>query len=264
LNARNEEQEAEIIARAGQLGAVTISTNMAGRGTDIRLGEGVAELGGLYVIGTNRHESRRIDNQLRGRAGRQGDPGTSRFFISMEDDLIIKYATDDTGAPLDSERIQRVVEGQNLDIRQFLQKYEHVIEGQRQEIQRRRQAMLSGEIPCASDLERLVSLTTIDDLWSEYLAAISELREGTQWVSWTGFDPLHEYLTAADRLFKELEARIAEETAKRVTEAQVSGIDPSQRGATWTYLTTDRPFGNFTERFWRGLKREVKKRRFWE
>jgi preprotein translocase subunit SecA len=264
LNARNEEQEAEIIARAGQLGAVTISTNMAGRGTDIRLGEGVAELGGLYVIGTNRHESRRIDNQLRGRAGRQGDPGTSRFFISMEDDLIIKYATDDTGAPLDSERIQRVVEGQNLDIRQFLQKYEHVIEGQRQEIQRRRQAMLSGEIPCASDLERLVSLTTIDDLWSEYLAAISELREGTQWVSWTGFDPLHEYLTSADRLFKELEARIAEETAKRVTEAQVSGIDPSQRGATWTYLTTDRPFGNFTERFWRGLKREVKKRRFWE
>jgi preprotein translocase subunit SecA len=264
LNARNEEQEAEIIARAGQLGAVTISTNMAGRGTDIRLGEGVAELGGLYVIGTNRHESRRIDNQLRGRAGRQGDPGTSRFFISMEDDLIIKYATDDTGAPLDSESIQRVVEGQNLDIRQFLQKYEHVIEGQRQEIQRRRQAMLSGEIPCASDLERLVSLTTIDDLWSEYLAAISELREGTQWVSWTGFDPLHEYLTAADRLFKELEARIAEETAKRVTEAQVSGIDPSQRGATWTYLTTDRPFGNFTERFLRGLKRKLKKRRFWE
>ena len=265
LNARNEEQEAGIIARAGQLGAVTISTNMAGRGTDIRLGGGVAELGGLYVIGTNRHESRRIDNQLRGRAGRQGDPGSSRFFISMEDDLIIKYAADDTGgAPLGPERIQRVVEGQNLDIRRFLQKYERVIEGQRQEIQRRRQAILSGEIPCASELERLVSLTTIDDLWSEYLAAIAELREGTQWVSWTGLDPLHEYLMAADRLFKELEARIAEETAKRVTEAQVSGIDPSQRGATWTYLTTDRPFGNFTERFWRGLKRKLKKRTFWE
>lgn len=216
LNARNEEQEAGIIARAGQLGAVTISTNMAGRGTDIRLGGGVAELGGLYVIGTNRHESRRIDNQLRGRAGRQGDPGSSRFFISMEDDLIIKYAANDTGgAPLGPERIQRVVEGQNLDIRRFLQKYEHVIEGQRQKIQRRRQAILSGEIPCASELERLVSLTTIDDLWSEYLAAIAELREGTQWVSWTGLDPLHEYLMAADRLFKELEATIAEETARR-------------------------------------------------
>jgi preprotein translocase subunit SecA len=180
LNARNEEQEAEIIARAGQLSAVTISTNMAGRGTDIRLGGGVADLGGLYVIGTNRHESRRIDNQLRGRAGRQGDPGSSRFFISMEDDLMIKYAAGDIGSPLDSERIQRVVEGQNLDIRQFLYKYEHVIEGQRQQIQRRRQAILSGEMPCASDLERLVSLTTVDDLWSEYLAAIAELREGTQ------------------------------------------------------------------------------------
>ena len=90
LNARNEEQEARIVARAGERGAVTISTNMAGRGVDIQLGEGVAELGGLYVIGTNRHESRRIDNQLRGRAGRQGDPGRSRFFISREDDLLVK------------------------------------------------------------------------------------------------------------------------------------------------------------------------------
>ena len=91
LNARNEEAEAEIIARAGERGAVTISTNMAGRGVDIRLGEGVAELGGLYVIGTNRHESRRIDNQLRGRAGRQGDPGRSRFFISIQDDLLVRF-----------------------------------------------------------------------------------------------------------------------------------------------------------------------------
>src|SRR5206468_269901 len=92
LNARNEEQEAAIVARAGELGAVTISTNMAGRGVDIQLGPGVAELGGLYVIGTNRHESRRIDNQLRGRAGRQGDPGESQFFVSLEDDLMLKYA----------------------------------------------------------------------------------------------------------------------------------------------------------------------------
>ena len=91
LNARNDELEAAIVARAGERGAVTISTNMAGRGTDIRLGEGVAELGGLYVIGTQKHESRRIDNQLRGRAGRQGDPGSSRFFVSLEDDLLVKY-----------------------------------------------------------------------------------------------------------------------------------------------------------------------------
>ena len=98
LNARNDEREAAIVARAGERGAVTISTNMAGRGTDIRLGEGVAELGGLYVIGTNKHESRRIDNQLRGRAGRQGDPGCSRFFVSLEDDLMVKYAGARSGA----------------------------------------------------------------------------------------------------------------------------------------------------------------------
>src|SRR5262249_32456316 len=91
LNARHEEREATIVARAGERGAVTISTNMAGRGTDIKPGNGVAELGGLYVIGTNRHESRRIDNQLRGRAGRQGDPGCSWFFVSLEDDLLVRY-----------------------------------------------------------------------------------------------------------------------------------------------------------------------------
>src|SRR5215469_15926142 len=95
LNARHEEKEAAIVARAGEREAVTISTNMAGRGTDIKLGEGVAELGGLYVIGTNRHESRRIDNQLRGRSGRQGDPGCSRFFISLEDDLLIRFRAED-------------------------------------------------------------------------------------------------------------------------------------------------------------------------
>jgi preprotein translocase subunit SecA len=94
LNARHEEHEAAMIARAGERGAVTISTNMAGRGTDIKLGPGVAELGGLHVIGTNRHESRRIDNQLRGRAGRQGDPGSSRFLVSLQDDLFVKYGSD--------------------------------------------------------------------------------------------------------------------------------------------------------------------------
>ena len=131
LNARNEEEEARIIARAGELGAVTVSTTMAGRGTDIRLAEGVTRLGGLYVIGTNRHESRRIDNQLRGRAGRQGDPGVSRFFVSLEDDLLVKYGIDNPRLRHEPESIQRLVEGQNLDIRRFLQKYEGVVEGQR-------------------------------------------------------------------------------------------------------------------------------------
>ena len=99
LNARHEEAEAAIVARAGEAGAVTISTNMAGRGVDIRLGAGVAELGGLHVIGTNRHESGRIDRQLRGRAGRQGDPGSSQFFVSLQDPLLIKYA-DEPGMQL--------------------------------------------------------------------------------------------------------------------------------------------------------------------
>jgi preprotein translocase subunit SecA len=260
LNARNEEEEAGIIARAGQRGAVTISTNMAGRGVDIQLGEGVLELGGLYVIGTNRHESRRIDHQLRGRAGRQGDPGRSRFFISLEDDLLVKYGIEDARLGHDAESIQRLVEGQNLEIRKFLIKYEAVIEGQRQRIQERRQPMLAAEMP---ELERVVALTTIDDLWSEHLAAVSELRSGVHWYSWGGRDPLHEYLTRVDTLYRELEDRLDGETAARLEEARAKGIDPSQRGATWTYLTTDRPFGDYTERVLRGLVRKLGQRTLW-
>ena len=257
LNARNEEKEAGIIAHAGELGAVTISTNMAGRGTDIRLGRGVAELGGLYVIGTNRHESRRIDNQLRGRAGRQGDPGSSRFYVSLQDDLLVKYGVDSTGLHPDPESIQRLVEGQNLDIRQFLHKYESVIEGQRQAIQERREAILMGAIPCSCELERLVSLTTIDDLWSEHLAIVGELREGTQWISYGGREPLYEYLRTVHRLFENLQRRITEEIPKRLGEAATHNLDPSQRGATWTYLSTDRPFGSLGERIAAGLIRKV-------
>jgi preprotein translocase subunit SecA len=262
LNARNEEEEAAIIARAGEPGAVTISTNMAGRGVDIRLGEGVAGLGGLYVIGTNRHESRRIDNQLRGRAGRQGDPGTSRFFVSLEDDLLLRHAADSPHAQ-DPESLQRVVEGQNLGIRRFLHKYESVVEGQRQAIQSRRQAILNGATPCSSELERLVSLTTIDDLWSEHLAAITDFREGIQWVSWGGRDPLHEYLTTVHTLFEELQAGITDEIQKRLEEAETSGLDPTQRGSTWTYLTTDQPFGSWSERIMRGVLRKLRSRSMW-
>jgi preprotein translocase subunit SecA len=257
LNARHEEQEAGIVARGGEAGAVTISTNMAGRGTDIKLGEGVAELGGLYVIGTNRHESRRIDNQLRGRAGRQGDPGSSRFLVSLEDDLLVRYGIDNPMFKHDADSIQRVVEGQNLDIREFLRKYESVIEGQRLLIQRKRQDILTGAMPCASELERLVRLTTMDDLWSEYLAAIADLRSGVHWVSWGGRDPLHEYLTTVDDMFVRLERQIAKESEKRLAKAQAGGFDLTQRGATWTYLTTDRPFGSLSERIIRGLLRKM-------
>jgi preprotein translocase subunit SecA len=257
LNARHEEQEAAMVARAGQRGAVTISTNMAGRGTDIQLGPGVAELGGLHIIGTNRHESRRIDNQLRGRAGRQGDPGTSQFLISFDDDMLVKYGIEDQRLGHDAESIQRIAEGQNLEIRRFLHKYESVIEGQRQKIQQRRQAILTSETPAASELERVVALRTIDDLWSDYLATITDLREGVQWLSWGGRDPLHEYLTSVHAIFTRLEEELEAEIAVRLEAAETSGIDPSQRGATWTYLTTDQPFGTGTERIMRGLVRKL-------
>ncbi|MCP5109393.1 MAG: hypothetical protein GY953_01010, partial [bacterium] len=162
LNARNEEAEAAIIREAGRPGAVTISTNMAGRGTDIVLGEGAAALGGLYVIGTNRHESRRIDNQLRGRAGRQGDPGESRFFLSLEDDMFREYSLD---AEVDINRAQRVIEGQHLSVRSTLWKYERIIELQRRIIHDRRRAVLvnRGE---RTEAERQVTISVIDDWWS--------------------------------------------------------------------------------------------------
>lgn len=260
LNARNEEEEAGIIARAGERAAVTISTNMAGRGVDIQLGEGVIELGGLYVLGMNRHESRRIDHQLRGRAGRQGDPGRSRFFISREDDLLVRHGIQNEKYHHDAESIQRLVEGQNLEIRKFLVKYEAVIEGQRQLIQERRQEILLSELP---ELDRVVSLATIDDLWSDHLAAITEIRSGVHWYAWGGRDPLHEYLTRVDSQYRALEDGLENEIAARLEEAREKGLDPSQRGATWTYLTTDRPFGEWSERILRGLVRKIQKREVW-
>jgi preprotein translocase subunit SecA len=255
LNARNDEAEAAIIAAAGERGAVTISTNMAGRGTDIRLGEGVAGWGGLYVIGTNRHESRRIDNQLRGRAGRQGDPGCSRFFVSLEDDLMVRYG--DPRLYPDPQSIQPYIEGQNLDIRLFLHKYEGVMEGQRQRIQKRRQAILTGESPSASELERLVRLRAIDDLWSDHLARVADLRAGVHWLSWGGREPLYEYLGKVHEWFEDLEARLPDEVSRRLAAAEAGGPDPAQRSAVWTYLTTDQPFGTLTDRIMRGVRRKL-------
>ncbi|TFG93140.1 MAG: preprotein translocase subunit SecA, partial [Syntrophobacterales bacterium] len=175
LNAKNHEKEAEIIAQAGQPGGVTISTNMAGRGTDIKLGEGVAELGGLHILGTERHESRRIDNQLRGRSGRQGDNGSSRFYLSLEDDLLRIFGADriasvmdrigvEKGEPIEHNLIskaiegaQRRVEGQNFDIRKHLLEYDDVMNRQRQVIYEQRRNVLGG-----SDL-----WSTVDDMLQE-------------------------------------------------------------------------------------------------
>ena len=259
LNARNEEAEAAIVARAGTHGAVTVSTNMAGRGVDIQLGPGVAELGGLHVIGMNRHESRRIDNQLRGRAGRQGDPGSSRFFVSYQDALMVKYGGDDPRIAHTPDSIQRAAEGQNLDIRLFLRRYESVLEGQRLALDHRRQDILTGAEACESETERLVTLTTIDELWSDYLAAVAELRAGTVWISLGGGNPMGDFLRRLHAMFEELQRTIDEEIDARLESGQTAVADWRERGATWTYLTTDEPFGTMTERAMRGLVRMLQK-----
>ena len=163
LNAKYHAKEAEIVALAGQMNAVTIATNMAGRGTDIKLGDGVAELGGLKIIGTERHESRRIDNQLRGRAGRQGDPGESRFYISLEDDLMRLFGSEKTMKLVDAmgmsedepieagmltkaiENAQKKVEGNNFAIRKHLLEYDQVMNEQREVIYGERRRVLYGE-----------------------------------------------------------------------------------------------------------------------
>jgi preprotein translocase subunit SecA len=163
LNAKNHEKEAEIIAMAGQAGAVTISTNMAGRGTDIVLGEGVTDVGGLHIMGTERHESRRIDNQLRGRSGRQGDPGSSRFYLSLEDDLLRIFGGEritgimeklgmPDGEPIEHNMISRAienaqarVEGHNFEIRKQLLEYDDVMNQQREVIYRQRREALNGK-----------------------------------------------------------------------------------------------------------------------
>ncbi len=263
LNARNHDREAAIIERAGQLGAVTVSTNMAGRGVDIELGRGVADLGGLYVIGTNKHESRRIDNQLRGRAGRQGDPGSSRFFISLEDHLLVKHGIDHPGLTDDPESIQRAIEGHHLETRRFLHQYEGVIEQQRRSLQRQRQEILLGDRPHASEAERIVELTTIDDLWSEHLADVAELREGIHWVSFGGREPLHEFLKNVCDRFDDLRDSFEEEVAKRMAEVKGGRHEVLQRGATWTYLTTDQPFGSGGQRIFAGLRRKYEAGSFW-
>ena len=163
LNAKNHEREAEIIAKAGEKGAITLATNMAGRGTDIKLGEGVKELGGLCVIGTERHESRRIDNQLRGRAGRQGDPGISQFFVSFEDELMRRFGANNIKSMLEAagvtgeqcikskaltrtlEGAQRKVEGNNYDVRKNLLDFDNVLNEQREILYERRNEILDEE-----------------------------------------------------------------------------------------------------------------------
>ncbi len=193
LNAKNHEREAEIIAHAGEKGAITLATNMAGRGTDIKLGEGVRELGGLFVMGTERHESRRIDNQLRGRSGRQGDPGKSQFFVSFDDDLMRRFGTERIKNMLQSvgftedqsirsksltrsiETAQKKVEGNNYDIRKSLLDYDNVLNEQREIIYARRNEILDQE----SIHDRVLEIfkNVIDTLVNNHLPPENYLTE---------------------------------------------------------------------------------------
>ena len=178
LNAKHHEQEAEIVANAGQMGMVTIATNMAGRGTDITLGEGVPELGGLAILGTERHESRRIDNQLRGRAGRQGDPGSSQFFLSLEDDLMRIFGADNISGIMDKlgmeedepiehslitksiERAQKKVEDHNYNIRKYILEYDDVMNQQREVLYEQRRRILGNDSLRDTIIEMIDKLVT--------------------------------------------------------------------------------------------------------
>ena len=289
LNARNNEAEAAIVAQAGAPGAVTISTNMAGRGTDIVLGgnpprdrEKVLALGGLYVIGTTRHEAARIDNQLRGRAGRQGDPGTSRFFVSLEDDLLVRFGVSENP---DVDSVQRTAESQGLEIRETLWKYDSVIERHRREVHALRREVLEAagwtvaamlppeqyaglvEAAGAGATEtagREIVLALLDELWADYLANVAELRGGVHWVAWGGRDPLYRFLTGVEEIYADFHSSLRTAAAEAFSTAEVRDgafhfreSERFERGATWTYLTTDQPFGTLGERFFKGLRRKL-------
>jgi len=287
LNAKNDAQEAKIIAHAGQWSAITISTNMAGRGTDIKLGgpEGIDRdkiiaFGGLYVIGTNRHESLRIDNQLRGRAGRQGDPGSSRFFISLEDYLIKRFGIDNLIPPkhrptkqseaLDNpiinreiDRAQRIAEGQNADIRKSLHQYAQIVNKQRQNVQEWRHDILLNSEPPPSfeehaperlsqftdklkrhNIEKKIALTVIDTCWREHLATITHIQDGIHLVSMIGQNPLEAFHKAANEAFQQCQEAIDDEIIEQLANITPDGIISNENlktpASTWSYLVHDK------------------------
>jgi preprotein translocase subunit SecA len=307
LNAKNDAEEAAIIAEAGAYGAVTVSTQMAGRGVDIRLGgsdsadrDRVAELGGLFVIGSGRNDSRRIDDQLRGRAGRQGDPGGSVFFVSLEDDLIVRHAADaippspemrpdglltDEAADFAVEHAQRISEGVNFEIHRNTWRYSVVIEQQRKALAERRERLLTSEIAalmlmekfpekCAeidedvlSTAARSIALYHLDRLWAEHLAELSEVREGVHLRALGRLDPLDEFHRSAVPAFNVLVPEIEARTTATFEETDFSdGWEPANAdlvrpSATWTYLVHDNPFGSELDRLISAVSRRLGGRR---
>jgi len=269
LNAKNDAKEAELIAKAGEIGAVTVSTNMAGRGVDIRLGGGnptqaevVAKLGGLYVIGTHMHQSVRIDNQLRGRSGRQGDPGASVFFVSMEDDLMLRFGIDKVVPPAyrdlgqddalgesvlysKIEHIQRVIVGQNFHIRQELNRYSDMVEEQRRILHEERLGVLKGETKM-SPSEQRVRLYFIDKFWAEHLAFVSYIRESIHLTGLVNRNPIDEFHAQIIQAYEQIPAKINRESAKMLERLGGSN-DPAKweqfglksPASTRTYIIND-------------------------
>lgn len=261
LNAKNDEMEAQLIALAGASNAITVSTNMAGRGIDIKLGGGnqadkekVVSVGGLLVIGTNRHESSRVDNQLRGRAGRQGDPGDSKFFISIEDELFIKYnfndlistrileesesvIVTDTKILREANRLQRIVEGLHYDIRDSLSKYTVMLQEQGEYIRRMRLKILHSksdeslffqiQFPdrygrychkysqsMVNDVEKQLCLRVINQSWADYLDNMSYVKDSIHILKMSGMDPLFEYNKVLFESFNELKSNIKDQISE--------------------------------------------------
>lgn len=277
LNAKNDAEEAVIIAKAGMLGTVTISTNMAGRGTDIKLGgeeatsrDKILALGGLYIIGMNRFESRRIDDQLRGRAGRQGDPGESRFFISLKDDLLQKHGIDEliprrfrqnvSMSSVNHEiikrevnRARRIIEGKNFDIRKTLWKYASFVEIQREIVHQRRQNVLYGNFESlllihdkefyrglvhqfgevlVRKVESQITLAVIDMCWADYLEEIDQIRQSIYLIALGGMNPFIEFQRRADDIFSELLQKINQEIIQKIKTVHITqnGIDLEKEG----------------------------------
>ena len=284
LNAKNDAVEAAIVAQAGGFGAITIATNMAGRGTDIVLGAGkpterqkVIDAGGLLVLGTNRHESLRIDQQLRGRAGRQGDPGASQFFISYEDHLMEKYefrkllpkkfSQQDYEGPISETKIleytdiaQGIVAAQLYDRRKIVYQFSSFTELQRQILADERQKILlnpSTLFPVESkpseiliDKTKTLVLSLYDQAWAYHLDEMTEMQDNVQFVKLGGQRPLWIFRKLGDLMFEELCEKIDLQIAEAVQQLlenpdlDLDALGFKRPGSTWTYVLYNNPFGN--------------------
>lgn len=295
LNAKNDELEASIIQSAGTLGAVTVSTNMAGRGTDIVLGgldrlysEKIKALGGLYILGTNLYESIRIDKQLMGRSGRQGDPGTTRFFLSLEDNLMVKYGIDNVipkrlqpqkqEEPLTNSifkkklaQVQRIVQGQNSDLRRELYEYSNIIDEQRQYMYNLHVKILYDKFTDKilqddfsnlyenlkqeySELEikkivKNLRLFHMEQCWADYLEVVANIKEGIYLNTVNGKKPLMEFEIKLIDEFKYLQEQIEKRIKEDYEKLETSNITVDEINekckplvSTWTYLVSDNSF----------------------